>query len=230
MIEKLKQSIIRDISNQLDKVLTGIVKSENKLKQTENDIISKSEEYINLNIEVSELSDELINTRNEVRKGLDKLKEEKTSVKELRVKTDKRVSEAKTELAQLTETTERRSQDLSSIEKEIKSIEPMKKIKDSLEKEVISLNSKVKEFKEEKKLLEISMRDTKFSFDKEISEKKNELSSIQKDIDTEKIRVLPKLEELQEREKAIVEKEKDLRIIEQRWKKLYQDKGKGFKV
>ena len=59
--------------------------------------------------------------------------------------------------------------------------------------------------------------------EQEILAANTRVAEIQKELEA-------RLPEISKREAALKEKENDLNIVEARWKKLYGDKGLGFKV
>lgn len=100
-------------------------------------------------------------------------------------------------------------------------------------KEYIYFNTLLKE----KDLVEINTNTAKIKYDKLISDSENKLTELNKKIierqnfyNIEASKILPKINELNDREARVTQKEKDLEIVENRFRKLAKAYGITFKI
>lgn len=63
-----------------------------------------------------------------------------------------------------------------------------------------------------------------------IKDLENRINKLKKELKKQTEIILPTVKDLNQREKDIKEKENDLLVIQKRWKRIYQDKGVGFKI
>ena len=225
-MNELKQTILKQLLNEVDKLFTGIDGAQKELSMVNNDIIRSGQELVQVNTEVANLRKEKNDILKQVRQEQTELQKEKESILMLKNESAQSIFRANAALKTILNETETARQAKAELDNEIRSIEPMKKVTISLEKTINNLTGDVKMVESEIKTL-TSQRD---GLDKEIKEKNKELVSLDKQITEKNKEILPTLESLSDREKKVKEREAGIMIIEQRYKKLYGDKGAGFKI
>lgn len=220
---KIRNKINDMVNSFLNELETEINKLEATSACLREEIVNKTETLKKFSEELSVVLKDKTDAEVQIRQGFAKLAEaeepHKIRVKNLEVrreelrKTIKMLEFKETEFqANLSRQTD--------LEKRIKSLET---IKEGLEQEIEELSIDIISLKDKKeteeKSLQIIIKELKEKVEEE-NNKFNELSRI----------ILPKHEELEAKEKRLIEKEKSLLIIEQRYKELYEAKGGGFKV
>lgn len=116
--------------------------------------------------------------------------------------------------------------DINTLEEVLTSLDLKIKSKSIINEELTSLNNQLKEKKSEL----IGLGNEYSSLQSSIKKLQFELQDMNKEIEKQKSIVLPTISSLNEREKLVAKREGDLQVIIDRYKKLYSDKGVGFKV
>jgi chromosome segregation ATPase len=122
------------------------------------------------------------------------------------------------------------SKEIETLSVKLESIKNQIDAKETISKELKSLGEEVVSKSDELNQLNQSIVDIKKDIDRMKLDGKKELQETILDIETRRKTVLPTIEMLNEREKSLNEKEKGIAIIEARYKRLYQEKGVGFKL
>lgn len=107
----------------------------------------------------------------------------------------------------------------------------------SLKSEIIKLESDKLSFDKQYNLsykkymhLEQEISEMESTFNKNILELQNKIDAKRTELDKINAEVYPILSDISEREKIVSRREKDLHIIEKRWKKKYEKLGINFKL
>lgn len=226
MIDNLKQRILKQLTNGVDVLFSSIDEAKIKLSNIEKSIVSTGQELLEVNSEVTLLRKEKNLIAKQISVENSSIQKEKNELVSLRKDTKDNVQRANKELTTIENQIKTFKQTKIELEKEIRSTESIKKLSVSLER---NLNNLAKEIKEKNKELK-SIATQEESFVKSIKDKQRELSSIEEVILAREKETLPKVEELNDREERIKEKEQALVVVENRYRKLYADKGARFKV
>lgn len=97
----------------------------------------------------------------------------------------------------------------------------------------IVLKNSIQEVKDTQNKLKLlsDEHETKIrEYNTEINNKKSELNKIIVELQDKQGQIVPKIEALNAREKRLEQKERDLSVIEQRYKKLFKEAGRNFRV
>lgn len=225
-IQQTKQTIVSIMSSNIDgvfKELDTVIKS---IEEGESKLVSLSLDYTNLENEISEIRSNIQLEMNKLNRNKAEHLEDVNNFKSQVDKFEKRKSEFENNLNSYIKTKDKLTSDIDLLNKELKSLETKIKAKtvlanelDAVKKELSDKNCSLKEVLEKIEVLKTDK--IKLT---------QELDKINKEIEEKRKIVLPTIEDLKEREKAILVKESDLKIIIDRYKKLYGEKGSGFNI
>ena len=226
----MKREIQNKIVKYLDSIFEDIDQKKNELQKVNTDITKKGAEYLDvikqLNItqeDVKKCEDYMSSENNKLDKREKELdgkfiKLENSSVKKIK------------EQEQLLENISILETKKKDIELQIKSITPLKIIKESLEKEVETLTTFVTKTRDEGNadIKDVQEGIVELESQKQII--RQEIAELKKEHKQELGMVLPKQQELEKREAVLAAKENDFNVIVSRHNKMFVGSSAKFKV
>jgi len=214
---------IEDTFNELDEVNEEISSEKKKL-------VAITVEYANINNAILEQKRSIEKETSELKREKDSFAEEKAEFNIAVSRNNERKASLENELAEKVKSRDIAKKEIDSLSEKLQSLSIQVKAKQTLTEELESISRLVVEKTDELKRVSGEYSDKVNKYEGTIAYVKNELEEITNEIEKKKNIVLPTIEALNKREKDLADKENNLNIIIERYKKLYSDKGVGFRV
>jgi len=228
--EQTKEQLIALFSRSVGQTLDELAKLEEETSKVKSELSQASSRLIAVTAEANrikaEAQDQLRQAENEMRKidvARSELGAESDSFYQLKDKLSKEISENRDTIA-------RQEEKITYLKNEVKSMELLRVAKESLETELNELNAKVTSASKDLSAQEAEHLVALNATLKELEAAKKELAGTRANNEKELNLILPRIEELNEREKQVKIKEEGLKTIEDRYKRLYAEKGANFKL
>ena len=227
---KLKEELLNAVSTTIDSVLKELSIIDNEISKKKEELIKISSEYSNVFTETEKAKEEIVSREIKLNSDIVRFEDMERNLNQKIDSFEKHLNEVELELKEKV-----KSRDSIVLE--------TKQLQDKLDKMSalsITKSTIIKEIDEQKNQLsslQKEIEDTKNEQDsliKDLESKKallvKELSSIEKDIKQKQDVIFPQLNALTERESTLNKKEADLKIVEERYRRLYADAGASFKL
>lgn len=234
-LEKLKEGIINrfthlmndlfssDLFLEIEKVQFLILKEEEKLYNLREEYLGLKLLYKDIQLDWANKESLLKNIEQSLIKREKIVSDKESTIKERLLASEKGVLE--------------KAHSRNLIIKEIENLKPefdnLKKVEKNKQNLLIEINDIKNKITESNKNLDnilTQYSDTVSLINITKLTAENELENIKRQKEIEVKAILPTIQELDARKKLLDEKESGLAVIEGRWKKLYADKGVGFRV
>ena len=218
-----KQRVSNIVNKNINDIYSAIDSNIKTLKEVDKDIREQTDKYVKLVAECDSITAEIKKEKRDINQTRDALVKKEGTVTRNVLRLEKELDKLSSDIVLLRKNIITLQEKKATLDKESRVVDTLKGIKSGLEKDVKKLKG---EFDKNSKSFEKSISDYK----KEEVRLTKSISVLEDKHEKELAKVLPKMEALDLREKAIKQKEGDLSIIEARYKKLYADKGAGFKA
>lgn len=225
-----KEAIVNAFNSLVNESFDSLCKVLSSIDDAKKDLTSITLEYSKVSQEIVKSKGELEVQRNELTRANNKLIEDIQNFKSEVERFENTKLKIKRDVELLTTAKTKLEQDIKYCTESLDTMAMQLKSKDILSKELedvrIALQKETKDLNTVKEEYNTVLRKTT----KAIEDEKSILETIKKDIEEKRKIVIPTIEELDIRAKALDEKEEGLKIIEARYKKLYGEHGANFKV
>lgn len=229
-LEKLQLNINEKITSEVGKLFSQLKELTDLKLAKEKELIEVGYRFMEMTKELALVKEEMYTAERVISSERNELDNEKQSLLKLKRDVKEEHFRLTKDIKNINEQTASRKEELKDVNEDIRKITPLRTVKESLEKDIERLKEYHTEQQGEHDELRTKHSDEVKDMDMEIRDRENELKSVNKEISDRSRVVLPRVAELEEREKEISAKEEGLRVIEARYKKLYQDKGANFKI
>lgn len=220
---KITQRILTISSNVTEPLFEIIDELEKEIKRLDSIVVEKNESHLAIVNRYDNMSKETKQEMSTLRQLREIVGDEKKQLDRLKDNIDNNYEKLSQRSIFLSSRIVLLEEEILRLEKEKNSLQFFEDKKqkteetiNELQKEALTIRRQIENVKKEKgKVI--------FELDKNISDK-------QKEFEEQLKKVLPTFEELKEIRKELDIREVDLKLIESRYKKLYAEKGAGFKV
>lgn len=229
-METNRTNILQIIKKCIDDTFNELDYVKNMTSAEEKKLISLTLEYANVQKEISDSKKEINLELNNLERDKQLFKLENDNFKNEVTKFNEKKSKIEIDLQDKINTRKRIGEEIEVLSKKLESLNVKIQAKETLTSELESISRLVSEKRKEFKELQVLCDEKIKSTAKTQTEAEKLLKSINEDIEQRRKAVLPTINMLEEREKKVKEREDNINIIIERYKKLYADKGVGFRV
>lgn len=229
-LEKLQLNINEKITAEVGKLFSHLRELTDLKLTKEKELIEVGYRFLEITKELATVKEEMYTAERVISSERNELDNDKQALLKLKGDVKEEHSRLTKDIKNINEQTASRKEELKDVNEEIRKITPLRTVKESLENEIERLKEYHIKQQGEHDKLRTEHSDGIRDMDMEIRERGNELKAINKEISGRSRIVLPRVADLEERENKVSDKEEGLRIVEARYKKLYQDKGVNFKI
>ena len=221
--QKIKQQI-SDIFNSSVKSLFDITdKLEERICGLESVISEKTEALLKISTEYDNISKQISQEKREFTQTREVTRKESEQLKTLQFNVEKNYKKLENENNILSSRLLNLKEEISRLMKEKESIQVFEGIKLNLIKDIDKYKTEILDIKKQIETTKKEKGKTIFDLDNEITNKRKEQEKLLE-------KVIPSFEGVKERTKELDIRERDLKVVENRYRKLYTEKGASFKV
>lgn len=229
-ITKIKTSTITDLSQVFEKAQKQYDEVNIEIERAQKQLAELTNQYVTISKDIEVDKEKLVAENRKLNNARNILENDTANFQ-----SDKNAFEAKklsinAQVDTLTKTRDQLKSEIDSIKAEIESSKTLTGIKATLLSEIEELNNTIAMKRDAIALAEKSQSSILKEFETNKSLISAEIEAVKKAVDEQKSIVLPKLNEIEDREKAVAKREADVEIIVNRYKKLYADQGAGFTI
>jgi chromosome segregation ATPase len=229
-MENLKEKISRLVMGYIQNIFSELDELESCIKEKKDTLHSLTVEADELAIKNKELRHENSDFLNNLRIEKDRLQSEKDLLNSKSAEIDVKIKVADKALNAIKESRDVLAKEIESLQEQKNGFGKFIEERDNLMSELNSLGKQIEYKLNEIKQANLAVEQVEKEKKAEIDKLEEEIKKLQKERDDAVKNILPKINELNERERILREREDAMNVVIERYKRLYGEKGAGFKV
>lgn len=234
-IEKIKNDLVDKFKDQVSQLISSDLFSEVSRLQKDIDLNNEKltlikSEYDNANIELSKALSNTERVKSESAEYKKSLEEKEKDLSFREIKLSKKIEKDTKDTLDLVEQRNNLQSEIESLKKDISSYVVKKTDIDKLKEEEKEVKSIILNLKKEVDLLTIEKNNISSEVERSKVIAKKELDDIAKEREARLSAIMPAISEFETREKNLLIKEESLKTVIARYKRLFGEKGAGFRI
>jgi len=218
-----KEKLLRIFGNYLDKIFAEVDIQEAQIATLNKSIQEKTSMFTNISNEYDRVMTEIGKEKRNIQGDRNLLVQQKEEINSIKMGLKSKQDEMLRELNGLASDVKELKYQKELLQKDTRNVGVLKTIKKTLEEDISLLR---KDYQE----MDQKLSDAKKENQRLIAEFQKEVNQLKEEKQTQLDKVIPTIEELEIKRKQLTQREEGLNIIERRYKKLFDEQGKGFKV
>lgn len=218
------------LSGKIDEVISTLVSLDKEIESYKEKASTERGNYITIKAKADEVQKEIDKASTAIEVAKQELASETESVRRLGVETSNKVEKLNNEIDSLNMKKTKLESEVSKLEKNIVSLNDMIDVKSGVILEVQELNDKLNLLKKDVTLLEMKKEKTIEDTKQSVLEIVDDSNKLAEELNIKSKELLRREVLVTEKEKANKEKEESLKTLEERYRKLFGDKGIVFKI
>jgi chromosome segregation ATPase len=229
-METNKEKILQSVNKYINETFKELDVVKDKISLEDKKLISLTLEYVTLSKEISDSRRQLDIDFSNLKRSEALFETEKDNFKNEVIKFNQNKSRIESDLQNKLLARTRLESEIQTLSSKLQSLDFQIKAKETITSELENTGKLISE--KSKELLELQdiFEELQKSISRTKLEAEKQLKVINIDIEKRQGIVFPTINALEEREKKVKEREDNINIIIERYKKLYADKGAGFRV
>lgn len=226
----LKQNITQTLIKNIDETFDSLQGVLDDIQSGKDKLANITLEYVKVSSDIEKINKESDEKRLSLSKDINQFENYKQEFEISKKKFEQYKLETENDFVNKITSRDNLLKEIELLEKKLTNLNDKIKASSVLSDKVDSLTKEITEKNTELDKINVAIDTSIITLEKQKVDSKKELDIARDELEKVKKIVLPTIEQLNEREKKIAIKEESLKIIEERYKRLYADKGVGFKV